>query len=408
MRVMTKLRLVALPLFLPLIASSGLAQNNLPLPWKTDTLQSAKLGEQRTIFVSLPDGYAGSTDRYPVLVLLDANDLAQFNLAIAHAAFLRNRNVAPPLIIVGITNARDRTHDLTPTATGSTLRNFRTAGGAEAFADYLIDEVLPMVRSRYRTQPSTILAGHSFGGLFALDVAATRPDVFRGVIAMSPSLWWNDSASVVTYADALARSRVPQRVFVTSGGLEPGIDRPTQRFAHRLDSIKPANVAFAYRHYPDDTHGLTPAPSLVDGLRFVFEPTSMSRLPLNQLKPTSDSVTIMNAIQESERLYREGARSVGLPERLPEGTLNQLGYVVLQQLRKPDWAIAVFRRNVALYPESANVYDSLGDAYLAKGDTISARAQFTRAVDTATRAGAPVAPETREKLARIERSSGSP
>jgi hypothetical protein len=55
------------------------------------------------------------------------------------------------------------------------------------------------------------------------------------------------------------------------------------------------------------------------------------------------------------------------------------------------------------------VYDSLGDAYLAKGDTTAARTQFTRAVDTATRAGVPVAPETREKLARIERarSSGS-
>ena len=401
--VMKVLRVVML---LPLIASSGLAQNNLPLPWKTDTVQSAKLGEQRTIFVSLPDGYATSTEKYPVLVLLDANDLAQFNLAVAHAAFLRNRNAVPPLIIVGITNARDRTHDLTPTATGSTLQNFHTAGGANAFADYVIDEVLPMVRSRYRTQPATILAGHSFGGLFALDVAATRPDVFRGVIAMSPSLWWNDSASVVTYADALARSRVPQRIFVTSGGLEPGIDRPTQRFAHRLDSIKPANVAFAYRHYPDDTHGLTPAPSLVDGLRFVFEPVSLSKLPLNRLGPTSDSATIISAVRESESIYRDNARSIGLPDRLPEGTLNQLGYVVLQQLRKPDWAIAVFQRNVALYPESANVYDSLGDAYLAKGDTISARAQFTHAVDTATRAGVPVAAETREKLARLERRSG--
>jgi predicted alpha/beta superfamily hydrolase len=404
--IMNVLRVVV---FVPLIASSGRAQNNLPAPWKTDTLQSAKLGEQRTIFTSLPDGYAAGTEKYPVLVLLDANDLAQFNLAVAHAAFLRNRNAAPPLIIVGITNAKDRTHDLTPTATGSTLQNFRTAGGAGAFADYVIDEVLPLVRSRYRTQPTTILAGHSFGGLFALDVAAARPDVFRGVIAMSPALWWNDSAAVVTYADAIARSGTSRRIFVTSGGLEPAIDRPTQRFAHRLDSIKPANVAFAYRHYPNDTHGLTPAPSLVDGLRFVFEPISMSKLPLNRLSPTSDSATIMNAIRESENIYRDNARSIGLPDRLPEGTLNQLGYVVLQQLRKPDWAIPVFKRNVTLYPESANVYDSLGDAYLAKGDTTAARAQFTRAVDTATRTGVPVAPETREKLARLERrSTGSP
>ena len=47
---------------------------------------------------------------------------------------------------------------------------------------------------------------------------------------MSPSLWWNDSSGVVSYSDAIAKAGKGQRLFVTSGGLEPDIDRTTIGF----------------------------------------------------------------------------------------------------------------------------------------------------------------------------------
>jgi Tfp pilus assembly protein PilF len=96
-----------------------------------------------------------------------------------------------------------------------------------------------------------------------------------------------------------------------------------------------------------------------------------------------------------------------LPERLPEEVLNQLGYNVLLGLRKPDLAIWVFKRNAALYPESANVYDSLGDAFVAKGDTAAAKAEFARAVEIATRTGHPVLVETRRKLRELEHAAAT-
>ena len=89
---------------------------------------------------------------------------------------------------------------------------------------------------------------------------------------------------------------------------------------------------------------------------------------------------------------KHGARSFGFDERLPEGELNQLGYGVLQILKKPSLAVWVFGQNVLLYPESANVYDSLGDGLLAVGDTTAAIAQFKRAVDVGTRNKQPTLP----------------
>jgi predicted alpha/beta superfamily hydrolase len=398
LRTMSFLILLACPL-------TAVAQDGTVKLWIREVVNSAKLKGPRDIFVATPAGYDESKDRYPVLVLLDADDRPQFNLAIANVAFLASRRAIPPLIVVGIPNGSDRTHDLTPAATGSNAKNFPTAGGAGAFADFIVDEVLPLVRSKYRTMPSAILAGHSFGGLTALEVAATKPGSFVGVIAMSPSLWWNDSNGVASYSAAIAKAPKAERLFVSSGGLEGDIDRPTVRFSRILDSVKPALVAFGHRRYPDDTHGLTPAPSLADGLRFIFEPVSVTNLPISALGPGTDSAMLMNALKESRTLYAAGARTFGMDERFPEDQVNQLGYGALQALHNPALAVSIFRDNVRDHPESANTYDSLGDGLLAIGDSAGAMAQFRRAIEIGSRTGYAGIEQSRQKLAALEKGT---
>jgi hypothetical protein len=399
---MRVIRALLLTLILPVTA---IAQGTGSSLWLKDSFKSAKLGDERTIYVATPASYSTSAQRYPVLVLLDANDEPQFTAAVANVAFLASRGAIPDMLVVGVTNGKDRTHDLTPAATGATAKTFPTAGGAHAFTDFVVDEVLPRVRSRYRTLPTTVLAGHSFGGLYALDVAATRPGAFAGIVAMSPSLWWNDSTPARDYATAIAKASATTRLFATSGGLEAPIDVTTKIFAARLDSIKPTTLAFAYRFYPEDTHGLTPEPSLVDGLRFVFAPISLTRSPMMALGPHADSATIVNAIITTEDAYMRGARSLGLPDRFPEQQMNSAGYAVLQAFNMPKVAVWIFRKNVASYPDSPNVYDSLGDALLAAGDSSAARSEFRTARDVAVRQGKPAGEETLKKLDALEHAA---
>lgn len=392
-------------LLLCVLAFPAAAQDSTGTLWTREAINSAKLKEQRSVIVATPEGYRSDDRRYPVLVILDADDRPTFNLAVANVAFLASRGAVPPLIVVGIFNGKDRTHDMTPVAAGARAKDFPTAGGVSAFADFLVDEVMPLVRSKYRTLPATVLAGHSFGGLVALEVASKKPGAFAGVIAMSPSLWWNDASGVVSYSDAIAKAGKGQRLFVSSGGLEPTIDPPTIRFSQRMDSLKPALTPFGHRRYPDDSHGLTSPPGLVDGLRFVFEPISTSKLREASLGHDTDSARAMNEWIESKRLYAKGARSLGLDERLPEIETNQLAYTALQFLKNPSLAVWLFRQNVDLYPESAAVYDNLGDGLLAQGDTTAAIAQFRRAVDVGTRTKHPVVKASKIKLKALEAKS---
>lgn len=63
-----------------------------------------------------------------------------------------------------------------------------------------------------------------------------------------------------------------------------------------------------------------------------------------------------------------------------ERTTNQLGYALLEAGRNED-ALKVFMANVDVFPESANVYDGLGDYYEKIGDKAQAVAYSKKALE---------------------------
>jgi CubicO group peptidase (beta-lactamase class C family) len=63
-----------------------------------------------------------------------------------------------------------------------------------------------------------------------------------------------------------------------------------------------------------------------------------------------------------------------------ETRLNDLGYSLLQQ-KKVAEAITVFKVNADLYPQSANVYDSLAEAYMTNGEKQLAIANYKKSVE---------------------------
>jgi carboxyl-terminal processing protease len=70
----------------------------------------------------------------------------------------------------------------------------------------------------------------------------------------------------------------------------------------------------------------------------------------------------------------------GDPGAYNEGVLNTLGYDLLFAGRTED-AINVFILNVETYPEYANGYDSLGEAYMKNGDDKRAMENYRRSLD---------------------------
>lgn len=65
--------------------------------------------------------------------------------------------------------------------------------------------------------------------------------------------------------------------------------------------------------------------------------------------------------------------------KIGEDRMNSIGYDLLRNKKYPD-AIAVFRQNAADYPESANVWDSLAEAYMENGEKEPAIANYEKSL----------------------------
>ena len=141
---------------------------------KYHSIPSKVLGEERTFLISLPEGYATSTDKYPVLYVLDGSVRA---LAEGYQATTRHRGV-PPMIVVAITNP-NRDRDLLPGG-GS--------DGAGKYLRFISEELFPYVEQRFRVQNHRTLYGASNAGVFVLYALLERPDAFAAYIASSPNV----------------------------------------------------------------------------------------------------------------------------------------------------------------------------------------------------------------------------
>jgi tetratricopeptide (TPR) repeat protein len=62
-----------------------------------------------------------------------------------------------------------------------------------------------------------------------------------------------------------------------------------------------------------------------------------------------------------------------------EGSLNTFGYALLES-KDSTSAIQVFKLNAASFPDSANVWDSLGEAYMKAGDAKNAQLNYEKAL----------------------------
>lgn len=81
------------------------------------------------------------------------------------------------------------------------------------------------------------------------------------------------------------------------------------------------------------------------------------------------------ALEGFKKIKTQDSTSVLIDER----EINSRGYELLRK-KEYDYAIQVFKMNVALHPNSDNVYDSLGDAYLRTGDSLNAYTNYKKAI----------------------------
>lgn len=400
-------------LFLLIFTNGIQAQTNQTPPNQVvigsrETIYSKILNEQRRILVYVPSSASlqiYSKQRYPVIYLLDG-DAYHFASVVGKVQYLSSGYVCPEMIVVAIPNT-DRTRDLTPTHMDSW--NFlnmvfntdicKSSGGGEKFISFIEKELIPHIDSLYPTTTYRMLIGHSFGGLTVMNTIIHHTDLFKAYVAIDPAMSWDNQKLLTETKNVLTKNNFNGiSLFLgIASELNIGMDtvkvktdktistenmRSLFELRDYLNDNKQNQLNFSCRYYPNDNHITVPFLAEYDALRSIFHEFYFNVLG-------EDYKNIQHQFENISKL-------LGYNVKPPESMVNNIDYSYISY-RMFDAALFLFKLNVSNYPESYNVYDSLGEYYVATGDKANAIDNYKKALSIKE------VPYIRQKLEKLQR-----
>ena len=361
---------------------------------KIDSLNSKILNEQRKIWIHVPDGdYEDPYEKkkYPVVYLLDGDD--HFYSVVGMLRQLSSNGFCPKMIVVGIPNT-NRTRDLTPTkgkpglwVNSNTIAN---SGGGENFMSFIQKELIPYINSNYPTQPYRMLIGHSYGGLTVMNTLMHQPNLFDAFVAIDPSMWWDDRNLLNEIKQNTFDEKYDKKKLFLgiANGMSEGMDilnvqKDTTNQTQHIRAILELNtflnkdtqkkLSYKGKYYEDDDHGSVSLITEYDAFRFIFDFYKFKTSTEEFLDPENDFLNkiVNHFIKVSKELKTKMKPDAAF--------INALGYHRIN-IKQPKQAEDFFKLNVANYPKSYKVYDSLGDLYAVNGDKEKAIENYKKSI----------------------------
>ncbi len=236
-------------------------------------LASQITGRTYRVFVYEPAAPPPATG-YPVIFALDGN-LTFPLLATMDGAFALRGGAAA--LVVGIGYPTDDPVEIFTLRAGDL-----TPPGSRDFHRFLTEELRPAIAGAFPVDPDDqTLYGHSWGGLFVLDVLFNHPGAFSAFVASSPSIWWGERsvlAGEAAFAAKIQGRKAEPRVLITVGSREG--EPPEARMvdnarelAERLSKIDgAARYQVSFHLFEGEDH-LTALPASIGrALAFVLRP----------------------------------------------------------------------------------------------------------------------------------------
>lgn len=212
----------------------------------------------RTLHIYLPDDYADSTERYPVMYMYDGHNLfydedATYGKSWGLETYLNQWH--KKMIIVGIEcnhEGNKRLEEFCP----YDFKDFNGKiihGTGQIFMQWVVDELKPMVDERFRTLPdreNTGIGGSSMGGLMSYYTIVRHNDVFSKAACLSSAYTFCYEAlreEIESTGELLPDTRVYMSWGSKESGRKPGLVKYTcanLEFSHLL--VERGAVTYPY------------------------------------------------------------------------------------------------------------------------------------------------------------------
>jgi predicted alpha/beta superfamily hydrolase len=244
------------------------------------TIESKYVKDEKYIIqVSLPLGYYHSDKSYPVLYVLDGDK--SFGMTKEITDWLSWDNEIRNIIVVGISYGKGtniwwekRARDFTQFK-DTVYYYYPNAGGGDSFISFVNNELFPVVNKNYRTnRDSSAIVGLSFGGLICTYILFTHPEMFKGYIIISPSLFWNGNSILITEAEYFSKHKdLKKMVFMAYGSLDNDdwVKNPTDKLIQLVETRKYEGLNFIPQIFKGETHISVFPVALTHGLKALYK-----------------------------------------------------------------------------------------------------------------------------------------
>ena len=255
--------------FIALIAILFLTDPSFAQFTTTMTIErSENVGDEFEVYVSLPPDY-NKESTYSIVYYLDANLNSGKELrALISSGELRvglNKYIFVGIGHIGDYHSLRRRDFILPQFVGSdTVPKNKDIGHIREFYQYLKEELIPAIHSRFHTQAdNSSIIGHSLGGLFVFYCLFMNEDLFAKYFALSPSLWI-DNRSIYLFNRIRDGFQAPKLLYFAAGSKETSnhILRGTEDAKEFFDKEAYKGLEYRYEVHAKQSHNSMVAVSL--------------------------------------------------------------------------------------------------------------------------------------------------
>lgn len=269
---------------------------------KTAQIDSKILNEAQEIQIYLPDSYDTSKKKYPVLYILDGQ--WHFANGVAIQKSLRLPGVLPEMIIIGITN-KD---------TSDPLRRTILINESAKYVQFLEEELIPFIKTEYRTSDDRVLFGWERGADFANYALFTKPTLFNAALISNGA--WDDIDLIDTFIAQKITTK--KYLYIANSSLDIYTIESSDLLAKTLKEKSPNQLDWKYQLFNTEAHGTTAYLALYHGLRnyyYNFEAPIFSNIK---------GFVDFGGMQELTAFFIKRGKRYGFPSEIDDLTKRRL------------------------------------------------------------------------------------
>ncbi len=305
---------------------------------------SKNLGYQRHIQITVPVEYQENLPQsFPLIIVFDTQNQRQYQYLLKSIDFLTANEQMPSAVIVGVEAGKGgyRYRE-------TQLKISDTTGLGEQNDAYIFNELIPLLRSKYKAGRFTVLAGHSRYGFFTTYLLAKHPQQLNAVVSMSAFMQQPGFDLSAMFTQEIKRNQPQHMVYYRYAmGNDYPEDYKKLTNALKAPDFKPKNFDFDGWLFPQADHNTTPGLTITRALCEIFGYWHNSQA--QYLTDDNKDVGLITDLDKKMTAHYGASLAFSI------STLNGKGYAFYNQADYAN-AILAWRQLVKQYPNFVQGY----------------------------------------------------